>query len=62
MFLGYMLVYAAVADGGKFATDPWSSLWADAYTTPLVAADQSVVTAAQAAGAAVSSSIGQVGG
>ena len=32
MFGGYMLVYAAVAAGGKFATEPWAGLFADAYT------------------------------
>lgn len=29
---GYTLVYAAVADAGKFATDPWAGLFADAYS------------------------------
>jgi hypothetical protein len=28
---GYMLVYAAVAKGGVFATEPWLGLYADAY-------------------------------
>ena len=28
---GYVLVYAAVAGGGKFATDPWAGLFTDAY-------------------------------
>jgi len=32
LFFGYALVYAAVADGGKFATDPRLVLFADAYT------------------------------
>ncbi len=32
LFFGYMLVYAAVAASGKFATEPWASLFADAYT------------------------------
>lgn len=32
VFAGYVLVYAATAAGGKFATDPWASLFADAYT------------------------------
>lgn len=31
LFLGYSLVYAAVAAGGKFATDPWNGLFSDAY-------------------------------
>lgn len=31
-FGGYMLLYAAIADAGKFATEPWASLYADAYT------------------------------
>lgn len=33
IFGGYMLVYAAVADQGKFATEPWAALFADAYTS-----------------------------
>jgi hypothetical protein len=32
IFGGYMLVYSAVAAGGKLATDPWASLYVDAYT------------------------------
>jgi hypothetical protein len=32
VFGGYMLVYAAVAHGGVYATEPWLSLYADAYT------------------------------
>ena len=31
VFGGYMLVYAAVARGGKFATEPWAGLYSDAY-------------------------------
>jgi len=31
VFGGYTLVYAAVASGGKFATEPWAGLYADAY-------------------------------
>jgi hypothetical protein len=30
-FGGYMLVYAAVAASGAFATEPWAGLFADAY-------------------------------
>lgn len=32
VFVGYMFVYAAVAAGGMFATEPWAGLFADAYT------------------------------
>ena len=32
LLLGYVLVYAATAAGGVFATDPWAGLYADAYT------------------------------
>lgn len=32
LFAGYTLVYAAVANGGKFAATPWEALRADAYT------------------------------
>lgn len=32
-FAGYTLVYAAVANRGRFATDPWAGLFADAYTS-----------------------------
>lgn len=28
---GYTLVYAAVANHGQFATEPWAALFADAY-------------------------------
>jgi hypothetical protein len=31
-FLGYTLVYAAVANGGKLASRPWDALREDAYT------------------------------
>lgn len=31
LLAGYMLVYAAAAKGGQFATDPWTGLFADAY-------------------------------
>ena len=32
-FMGYTLVYAAIAKQGRFATDPWTGLFADAYTS-----------------------------
>lgn len=32
LFFGYTLVYASVAHGGVFATDPWNGIFADAYT------------------------------
>ena len=32
MFIGYLLVYAAVADSGKYATQPWKGVLGDAYT------------------------------
>lgn len=31
LFAGYTLVYAAVANGGRFATTPWEALRANAY-------------------------------
>lgn len=33
IFAGYMLVYAATAAQGKFATEPWAGLFADAYVS-----------------------------
>jgi hypothetical protein len=33
-FAGYTLIYAAVANQGIFATEPWNGLFADAYTGP----------------------------
>lgn len=30
--LGYVLVYASVANAGRFATHPWAGLLEDAYT------------------------------
>lgn len=32
VFAGYCFVYASVAAGGRFATEPWAGLFADAYT------------------------------
>lgn len=32
MFGGYTLMYAAIANGGKYYPDPWKGLIADAYT------------------------------
>jgi len=32
LFSGYALVYASVAAGGKYATEPWLGLFVDAYT------------------------------
>lgn len=32
IFGGYTLIYAAVANQGEFATEPWAGLFADAYT------------------------------
>lgn len=29
---GYLLIYAAVAKGGRFAAQPWEGLFHDAYT------------------------------
>lgn len=29
---GYTLIYAAVAKQGRFASEPWAGLLADAYT------------------------------
>jgi hypothetical protein len=48
IFAGYTLVYGAVAKGGRFATDPWAGLYADAYTTPSVG--QAVASTASTAG------------
>jgi len=30
-FIGYTLVYAAVANKGRFATTPWAGVFRDAY-------------------------------
>lgn len=38
-FGGYILVYAAVAHGGEFATEPWAGLYADAYSVGTAVAD-----------------------
>jgi hypothetical protein len=32
LFAGYLLVYAATANHGAFATEPWAGVLADAYT------------------------------
>ncbi len=47
--LGYILVYASVANSGRFATQPWAGLHEDAYTGKRSAdtgADQAPSTAA----------------
>lgn len=31
IFIGYTLMYAAVADHGKFAASPWNGVTASAY-------------------------------
>lgn len=31
VFIGYVLVYASTANGGKFATQPWMGILQDAY-------------------------------
>lgn len=31
---GYLLVYAAIAKSGRFATEPWEGLFQDAYDVP----------------------------
>lgn len=46
VFFGYMFVYASVAKGGKFATEPWAGLFADAYATDALT-NQQVAAAAQ---------------
>lgn len=46
LFVGYCFIYAAVAAGGKFATEPWAVLFADAYEAP----DPTSQQFAQAAG------------
>lgn len=38
-FFGYLLVYAAVADGGKFAYSPWEGTRSIAYETRAPAGD-----------------------
>lgn len=43
VFFGYVFVYASTAAGGKFATEPWAGLFADAYTGTASAAAQAQV-------------------
>jgi len=31
LFFGYMLMYAATANGGRYAANPWRGLFNDAY-------------------------------
>lgn len=33
LFVGYVLVYAATANHGRFATEPWAGLIGDAYAS-----------------------------
>lgn len=32
LFTGYILVYAATANHGRYAQNPWAGVFADAYT------------------------------
>lgn len=48
IFSGYILVYAAVAAGGKFATEPWAGLFYDAYTEEQSSTVQTPLQAARA--------------
>lgn len=41
LFAGYVLVYSAVANGGRFALTPWESLRRDAYADDNAAAGSS---------------------
>ena len=34
LLAGYTLLYGSVANGGKFATNPWAGLFTDAYPKP----------------------------
>jgi hypothetical protein len=36
-FAGYALLYASVANHGKFALHPWNGLFTDAYSDPTAA-------------------------
>lgn len=45
VFAGYVFVYASVAAGGKFATEPWAGLFADAYTGAQVTGNTGVIGA-----------------
>lgn len=57
MFFGYVLLYSATAAGGKFATDPWVSLYADAYTEARVDQGYAQIQSALAAAGSPSSSV-----
>lgn len=49
--LGYILIYASVANRGRFATSPWAGLQEDAYTgkrSPALEPDAGVPPPAQA--------------
>lgn len=39
-FLGYVLAYASTANHGRFATQPWLGVVADAYTGEVVHAPE----------------------
>jgi hypothetical protein len=63
VFGGYTLVYAAVARGGRFATEPWAGLFADAYDPSFGQAVGSVIsTAGQQVGGAIAGVGQKVGG
>jgi hypothetical protein len=53
LFAGYTLLYASVAAGGKMATEPWSGLFADAYTGASATSNQASAGIAGAVGGAL---------
>ena len=55
LFAGYTLIYSAVANGGRFVTEPWAALLGDAYT------DTSTSAATATAGGTPSPAAGVTG-
>lgn len=51
LFAGYTLIYSAVANGGRFASDPWNSVLSDAYSQPGTSSTPGSTGSASAAGA-----------
>ena len=50
LFFGYVFVYASVAAKGRFASEPWAALFADAYTDASTTTEAFQQTAAQTLG------------
>ena len=52
-FIGYVLVYASVANHGRFYANPWAGVLHDAYDGPTPWLDAIAAAAVKSAGSAI---------